>query len=417
MTETFYTFDLCDPTRYHRRIIDAEYFDWVAEMLAGTGLTWLFRANVCGRCYYRSRLLTPFDAESVDRDNPDARLWYRIPDMMQTCDPLAEAVRAARRHGVKIWIWWNWNEWHNVRRDWLDLNDRTWYDKPRKYWCTRDGSRFYCGAPDWGDAEVMDRLLGLAQETLDYGVDGFYLSMRSHSWWACWPTPGWEDHLEPFGFNDSVVRAYKKRHGVDIRYEDYDEQEWLKIKGEQFSTMLARTGAKVHAAGKRFILGTEPDRTNLMTNFGTGDFPHPAAPYLKLYKDWERWVAEGSIDGLCAEESCPRELRIEGGDIKLFQETLPTDFPLYSWIDTARWINRGGGPFSLLNWDPISVDGFLQQLDYARDAGAAGTFIHTMYHFTAVDSGGKEIGGYGVLPRTEYLEAIRQWNAGQVNRV
>jgi hypothetical protein len=37
--------------------------------------------------------------------------------------------------------------------------------------------------------------------------------------------------------------------------------------------------------------------------------------------------------------------------------------------------------------------------------------IHTMYHFTACDSDGETMGGYGVLPRTEYLEAIRKWNA------
>ena len=409
--ETFYTLDMSDPTRYHRKTIDAEYFDWLFSMLAGTGLTVLYRANVAGRCYYNSRLSSPFDHASVNHENPDAHLWHRVADMMDVCDPLAEAVRAARKHNVPIWIWWNWNEWQNVRRDWIDLNDRVWYDKPRKYWCSRDGSRFYCGAPDWGDAEVVERLLGLAQETLDYGVDGFYLSMRSHSWWPCWPSPGWDSNPEPFGFNDSVVNTYKKRYGIDIRYEDYDEDKWLRIKGEQFSNMLMRVGAKVHAADKHFIMGTEPDRYSLMVDFATMPNTKSFGPCLKLYKDWEGWVAEGSIDGLCAEESCPPELKIEGGDIAPFRETLPSEFPLYTWIDTARWINRGGGPFSLLNWDPHTPDDVIKQLEFGRNAGAAGVMIHTMYHFTACDSDGETMGGYGVLPRTEYLEAIRKWNA------
>ena len=408
---TFYTFDLCDPTRYHHKTIDADYFDWLLSLLAGTGLTLLFRANVAGRCYYRSQLMSSFDRASINHENPDAQLWQHIPDMMDTCDPLAEAVRAARRHNVPIWIWWNWNEWQNVRRDWLDLNDRVWYDNPRKYWCSRDGSRFYCGAPDWGDGEVRNRMLGLAQETLDYGVDGLYLSMRSHSWWPCFPSPGWDTHLEPFGFNDSVVNTYKQRHGVDIRYDDYDEEEWLRIKGEQFSTMIALTGAKVHAAGKPFILGTEPDRYSLMCGFGKAPtHTDVIAPHLKLYKDWERWTAEGSIDGLCAEASCPPELKIEGADISLFQETLPEKFPLYTWLDTARWINRGGGPFSLLNWDPHTPEDVIKQIEFGRTAGAAGVFLHTLYHFTACDTHGKEIGGYGVLPRLEYFDAIRKWH-------
>jgi len=410
--ELFYNFDPTDPSRYHRRTVDAEYFDWLFEGLAGAGMTLLFRANVAGRCYYRSRLMASFDHETINHRNPDAKIFQRVADMMDACDPLAEAVRAGRRHGVPVWIWWNWNEWHNVRQDWIDLNDRTWYDRPRKYWCSRDGSRFYCGAPDWGDAEVAERMVGLAKETLDYGVDGMYLSMRSHSWWPCFPAPGWNDHLEPFGFNDSVVKTYQQRHGVDIRYEDYDEDKWLRIKGEQFSNVLARTGAAAHAAGRRFILGTEPDRTSLMVGFANSPTLRDVAAHLKLYKDWEGWVAEGSIDGLCAEEGCPPELKIEGGNVAPFQDTLPQEFPLYTWVDTARYFNRGGGPFSLVNWDPHTVEDVIRQIEWGRDAGAAGVFLHTLYHFTACDSGGESIGGYGVLPRTEYLEGIRRWRGG-----
>jgi len=408
-TEVFYTFDPTDPSRYHRKTIAGDYFDWLFEMLAGTGMVLLFRANLAGRCYYRSRLMSPFDHESVNHRNPDAKIFDRVADMMDACDPLAEAVRAGERHDVPVWIWWNWNEWHNVRADWIDVNDRVWYDMPRRYWCSRDGSRFYCGAPDWGHQDVVQRLLGLARETLDYGVDGMYLSMRSHSWWPCFPAPGWDEHLEPFGFNDSVVETYQQRHGVDIRYEDYDEEKWLRIKGEQFSNVVGRTGAAVHTAGKRFILGTEPDRTSLMAGFGQGPATKQITPYLKLHKDWERWVTDHSIDGLCAEESCPPKLKIEGGDIAPFRETLPPEFPLYTWVDTARWINRGGGPFSLLNWDPHPVEDVIRQIEYGRDAGAAGVFLHSLYHFTACDSDGESLGGYGVLPRTEYLDAIRRW--------
>ena len=405
----FYTFDPSDPSRGHRTVIDASYFEWLFDLLGGTGITFLYRVNLCGRAYYRSRLLSPFDQATVDAYNPDAQYWRKTAAMMETCDPLAEAVRAARQRGIPLYVWWNWNEWHNVRRDFLDLNDRTWYDKPRKYWCTRDGSRFYCGAPDWGDAEVIERLLGLATETLEYGADGFYLSMRSHSWWACWPSPGWETHLEPFGFNDSVVRAYRTRYGVDIRYEEYDEEKWNRIKGEQFTAFLSRVGATVHRYGKPFILGTQPDRYALMTDFESRSQPRPGGKHLHLYKDWETWAASGSVDGICSEESCPRELSIEGASMEPFRRTLPATFPLYTWTDTARWINRGGGPFSMENWDPQTVDGLLKQIDWAKDQGAAGIFLHSLYHYTSSDSDGRSLSGYGVLPRTEYLDALRAY--------
>lgn len=400
----FYTWDPSDPPRYHCRPLDGAYFDWLFSMLAGTGLTFLYRCNLAGRAYYPSRLLAPFDHGCVEHRNPDAAFWHRVADTLDGCDPLAEAVRAARRHHVPIWAWYNWNEFQCVRRDWLYLIDPEWYAAPRHYWCSRDGSRFYHGVPDFGNADVRTRLTGLAAEVMGYGVDGFYLSTRSHSWNACWPSPDWDADLPEFGFNDSVVDAYRKRHGLDIRYEEFDRDAWLGIKGEQLSTLLFETGAVVHAQGRPFVVGMVPDRHTLM-----GMAPERAGVReLQLYKDWETWSAEGSIDGICAEKTCPHEQELAGADISPFRDTLPAEFPVYTWLDTAWYVNRGGGPFSLVNWNRNSVDELLRQIEMARETQAAGAVLHTLYHFTAADSDGEAIGGYGVLPRLEYFEALRE---------
>jgi hypothetical protein len=99
---------------------------------------------------------------------------------------------------------------------------------------------------------------------------------------------------------------------------------------------------------------------------------------------------------------------MQGSDPRVFRDTLPAEFPLYSWADTARWINRDGKPFSLYNWDRHPVETVLQQIEWAQDIDAAGVFLHSLYHYTACDSSNESIGGYGVLPRTEYLDALRQ---------
>lgn len=413
--EIVYVFDPASVCSNHKHTCDGSYWEWLFGMLEGTGTTFLYRVNLSGRAFYRSDRMARFDHATVDRSNPKAQYWHGIADMLDACDPLAEAAGAARRHGIPIWAWWNWNEWQNVRLGYLDLVDREWYDQPRRYWCTRDGSRFYCGVPDWGSPVVQERLVALAAETLAYGVDGLYLSTRSHSWWACWPTADWDKHLEPFGFNDSVVEAYRHRHGVDIRYEDYDEDQWLRIKGEQFSALLARVGAMAHGAGRnaarKFIVGIQPDRTSLMVDYERSDVMHPAGPNLHLYKDWERWAAEGSVDGICAEEACHLNLKIDGGDIRPFQETLPTGFPLYTWADTSAYHDRGGGPFNIVNWDRVSVRQMLEQIEVARCGGAAGVLLHSIEMFTSWDSAGASIGGYGVVPRTEYFDALRELHA------
>ena len=404
--QLFYNYDPSDPPRYHCRAIDDEYFDWLFGMLEGTGVTFLYRCNLAGRAYYHSRLMARFDHDCVEWRNPKAQFWHRVADILDGGDPLASAVKAARRHGIPIWGWFNWNEFHSVRRDWIYAIEPEWFEKPRKFWCSRDGSRFYHGVPDFGDAEVQQRLMGLCREVMEYGVDGFYLSTRSHSWMPCWMSPGGNEGMEPFGFNDSVVDVYRRRHGVDIRYEDYDEEEWLKIKGEHFSTLLAKTGAVVHGCGKRFIIGLVPDRYTLM---GMGD-EWAGKQQLRLYKDWEGWIAEGSIDGICAEKTCPHEKMLAPADLSVFAQT--TDgFGLYTWLDAAWFVNRDGGPFSMQNWSRVTPDELLEQIELARQSGARGAFLHSLYHYTAADSDGQFIGvdgeGYGTMPRTEYFDALR----------
>lgn len=399
----FYTYDLSDPPRYHNKKINYEYFDWLFSILAGTGLTFMYRCNLAGRAYYHSNYMAHFDHSCVEHKNPDADMWHKVAYAIEGCDPFAEAVRAAKKHKVPVWAWVNWNEFQCIRKDWLYLIDPVWYEKPRKYWCNRDGSRFYHGVPAFGDKEVVNRLLGIAAEVADYGVEGVYLSTRSHSWNACYPTPGWDKDLPDFGFNDCVVDAYWKKFGKDIRYDDFDEEEWNSIKGEQFSALLSRTGNLLHNMGKKFIVGVSPERYNLMVWDDDKSFKKK----ILLYKNWETWVKEGSIDGLCSEQTCPHGKKISGADIGLFKNTLPADFPIYTWSDTAWYENRGGGPFSLINWNRISTSEIMQQIDMAKQNGASGIVLHSLYHYTSFDSDGISLGGYGVIPRVEYLDALR----------
>ena len=170
----FYNWDPSDPPRAHYQLIDREYFEWLFSMLEGTGLTFLYRCNLSGRAYYRSRWMAQFDHDCINAQNSseELQLWHKVADMLAGCDPLAEAVTAARRHGVEIWGWFNWNEFQCVRQGCLDYIDPLWYREPRKYWCSRDGSRFYHGVPDFGDSGVQKRLLGLAEEVADYGLGG-----------------------------------------------------------------------------------------------------------------------------------------------------------------------------------------------------------------------------------------------------
>lgn len=60
-------------------------------------------------------------------------------------------------------------------------------------------------------------------------------------------------------------------------------------------------------------------------------------------------VAAGSVAGICAEESCPHHQELPGADIAVIKNTLPADFRVYTYADTAWFVERGGGPFRLVN--------------------------------------------------------------------
>ncbi len=402
----FYNWDMSDPPRYHHKPIDGEYFDWLFSMLEGTGVTFMYRCNLAGRAYYPSKIMKPFSCDCVDEKNPDAQIWYKISDILERCDPLKQATIAARKYNVSIWVWFNWNEFQNIRRNWLYLIDPVWYESPRKYWCSRDGSRFYHGVPAFGDVQVRDRLLSLVKEVLNYDIDGFYLSTRSHSWYACFPSPGWDNHLEDFGFNDCVVEDYRKQYNIDPRYEGYDRDAFLRIKGEHFSQLLAEVGRLLHSYQKQFIVGIVPDRLTLM---GMGK-DRPALKYLQLYKDWEQWAANGRIDGICSEKSCPHHKELDLADTSIFQQTLPAEFPVYTWADTAWFVKRTSEPFSLHNWKPLTPQEIVKQINLAKSTGLSGVVLHSLYHYTSADTKDFELMGYGKLPRLEYLEMLKELN-------
>ncbi len=63
---------------------------------------------------------------------------------------------------------------------------------------------------------------------------------------------------------------------------------------------------------------------------------------------------------------------------------------------------------SLDNWDRNSPEEVLKQIDMTEDTGAAGAFVHLLYHYTSCDTQGRSLKGFGVLPRMEYFEALRK---------
>jgi len=397
--EVLLTYDFLDNPRHHKRPTDASYFDWMFDEVAEHGpATVMFRANLAGRTYYPSKVFSPFDRSCCFRDE-----WHVIADSLERMDPMRECVRAARERDLPVMIWVNWNEWQCFRHGSVHLVDPVWYDNPTKYWANRDRSRFYHGMPVWGDEEVRERLLAMASELVAYEADGIYLSQRTHSWQPGYPTPGTREYHEgdDFGFDDVVVDEYQKRHGVNIRYQDFDVEEWHRIKGEHFTELLRHTGKLCHDAGQRLIVGTSADPyTGTITNC---HMMHSC----KYLREWKRWVDEGIVDGIASEMCNKYESIVEIGDISQMKAALDGSGKLYPW-SIPVYMDRDcvSPPFSMAKWRTKKAEECAQQVRMAKDAGAAGVVVHEFYWHFFIDTDGEDI-GFGPLPQRDLWQTLK----------
>ena len=119
--ELLVNYDLSDPPRSHCRPIERDYFDWVMEAVSANDATILWRTNLAGRAYFHSRHMAAFDHSCVV--GPLADDWHRVADVLEKYDPLEEAVRAARKHGARIFAYMPMNEFVCYRNKGLNLID------------------------------------------------------------------------------------------------------------------------------------------------------------------------------------------------------------------------------------------------------------------------------------------------------
>jgi hypothetical protein len=198
----------------------------------------------------------------------------------------------------------------------------------------RSGYIYNKGVGCYDYDEVLEFRLKVVRELLDYGVDGLYLSMRSHSNQICSFT-----QKDMFGFNDPIVTEYKRRYGLDLRkiddclpvpvpggmarefiYKapDFDVDAWHHLKGESLTRLLSEIR---HITGPDFPIwmcilgpyeGLELD-SQAASLFDLSEGIHRPT---RLHTNWPQWLKDGSVDGLAI---CPRDTLPPESVIKPFE--------------------------------------------------------------------------------------------------
>ena len=98
---------------------------------------------------------------------------------------------------------------------------------------------------------------------------------------------------DEFGFNEPVVREFKRRYGVDIRTQPFDKDAWQRLRGEYVTELLRELHAALAAKGKKLAVMLWADQP---------DVPMGWQSYTKwtaqgqIQMDWKKWVREGIVD-------------------------------------------------------------------------------------------------------------------------
>ena len=377
--EVYLNMDIGDPARYNAEPCDAKWVDSVCAKCADHGVKKLFWRTSLGRAYYQSKVVPPVDRDCGQR-------WQRVAEVLERMDPLAVAVEKAHKHGIELWAWWPFSETHVVRGD-LNFIDPFYAKRLDLFWCNRDGSRHFLGHPCPAEPEVHQRIELMAQElSNDYQVDGVLMSTRTHC-----TVPGESRRglvpytADEFGYNWPIVEEFRRRYGVDITREDFDQEKWHRLKGEYLTRLFHTVKAVLDQRDKKLWVDVSPQRYRFISNLSDERDVTP------IYQDWKEWVQSGAVEGIVA--VTPRNDSPEASIVDM--SPIRTEVPdnLYCWIMCManRPVAERKGHLRLENMLIRSAETYERILEMAKEAGARGVIGHEMYTVLFTDWSGQEV--------------------------
>ena len=402
--------DFIDMTHYSGVPLDETWCDRIFADCQRTGIRRVYWRVALGRAYYRSKIMGRVSAEG----NTEKRIieFARVLDG-DGPEPLELAVKSAHRHGVQLIAWFPFNEAYYLHPGTRNLTDPWYAERQDLFWSDRQGKRVWMGMPCVAEPEVVARTASIIEELCGYGVDGVYLSNRTHCYrpWAS-GQQAYDVETDQFGYNEPIQRRFKKRYGIDIRTEDFNRDDWHLVKGEFYTEFLAACAEAAHSHGKVLLASTLAQRFAYAPSAA-----YPSA--LRIYNDWGAWHKQAKVDGIVSvqvrvrlpagAQSVPQD-KIEATtvDIQPILSAAP-DCPVHIFHPILVFRPAGGGSWSLQDRIIEPVEMLDQRVRIAHAAGATSLILHEGYVPLMLDTAGQDI-GVGATPKEGYWKAVGKWN-------
>jgi hypothetical protein len=126
---------------------------------------------------------------------------------------------------------------------------------------------------------------GWVDRILETGVDGIDIRVSSHGSLVDEP---WE-----YGFDDSVVEAYRLKYGTDPWSSPEDVVRFSRLRGEHFTSFIRRTSNRARSMGRKMQahIHTEAFRPDIVHGQIMGFPPN-------THFAWQDWMRAGLLDGI-----------------------------------------------------------------------------------------------------------------------
>jgi len=178
-------------------------------------------------------------------------------------DLVESGVKYCRQFGIQPYIHF----------DMFDTrNDKFAEDHPEFCLVSRDGKETCLGGLCLAYPEVREYYSRYVDELLDYGIEGIMFCTKSR-------------HGMPlgtkYGFNDPIVEEFKRRYGVDVRTQKYDQEAWLDLQGEHIMSWIKEATRRANARGAQTAITLPGKKRNHYANL-----------------DWRKFVAEKAVNEL-----------------------------------------------------------------------------------------------------------------------
>ena len=234
------------------------------------------------------------------RERPESvryyEFWKWLRWLYEHVEPDRLAVEAARKRGMEIWGVGNLFDW-GASAD----------TPPFKYYPFNSESRLRIDHPEWVPTDRSGLLKQGGPIELAYPearralIDLHMKFMKQDGYDGMTFLTYAENHSmrfqQEFGFNEPVVDEFKRRHKIDVRYQDWTRfataDDWEMLRGEFLTQFLRELKTELDAEGQKLGFFLQPWEIHKPQPWNV---PELLLTGGSMHFDLETWIADGLVD-------------------------------------------------------------------------------------------------------------------------